>query len=200
MTQAKAGGNNAFLNKETIGGLILVAAAVMALIVSNSPLAAGYRAFLDLPIAVAVGPLALDKPLVLWVNDGLMAIFFFLVGLEIKREVMVGELSSRDRAALPLIAAVGGMAVPALIFVAVNWGIPGNLPGWAIPSATDIAFALGLLTLLGPAVPTALKVFLLAIAIIDDLGAILAIALFYTENLSPLSLGIAPSVSSPCWP
>ncbi len=190
MTQAQARGGNAFLNKETIGGLILVAAAAMALIVSNSPLAAGYRAFLDLPIAVSIGPLALDKPLVLWVNDGLMAIFFFLVGLEIKREVMVGELSSRDRAALPLIAAIGGMAVPALIFVMVNSGNPANMAGWAIPSATDIAFALGLLTLLGPVVPTALKVFLLGIAIIDDLGAIIAIALFYTEDLSPLSLGL----------
>jgi len=154
----------------------------------NSSLSAHYAAFLNIPVAVTAGPLSIDKPLLLWVNDGLMAIFFFLVGLEIKREVLEGQLSSLDRAALPLVAAVGGMAVPALVYLAVNAGTPGNIVGWPIPAATDIAFALGILALLGPAVPTALKVFLLGIAIIDDLGAILAIAILYTEGLSTESL------------
>ncbi|MCB2102265.1 MAG: Na+/H+ antiporter NhaA [Rhodobacterales bacterium] len=182
--------NNGFITKETAGGLILMIAALAALLINNSALAPLYTAFLDLPVAVQVGPLAIDKPLLLWVNDGLMAIFFFLVGLEIKREVLVGELSSVDRAALPLVAAVGGMAVPALIFTGINLGTPENLSGWAIPAATDIAFALGILALLGPRVPVALKVFLLGIAIIDDLGAIIAIALFYTADLSAASLAV----------
>jgi NhaA family Na+:H+ antiporter len=126
--------------------------------------------------------------LLLWVNDGLMAIFFFLVGLEIKREVVEGELSSIERASLPQIAAIGGMAVPAAVFAFANWSVPGNLSGWAIPAATDIAFALGILALLGTRAPVALKIFLLAIAIIDDLGAIVIIALFYTEQISLASL------------
>ncbi|NVK19990.1 MAG: Na+/H+ antiporter NhaA [Methylocystaceae bacterium] len=177
-----------FFNKDTAGGIILIVAAFAALIINNSILSGWYTALLDTPVIVQAGGLEINKPLLLWVNDGLMAIFFFLVGLEIKREVMEGELSSFDRAALPLIAAVGGMMVPALVFVGVNFTTPVNLDGWAIPAATDIAFALGILALIGPGVPVALKVFLLGIAIIDDLGAIIAIALFYTDNLSTTSL------------
>lgn len=177
-----------FLSKDTLGGLLLMAAALVALVVSNSPLSGYYSAFLDIPVAVSVASFSIDKSLLLWVNDGLMAIFFFLVGLEIKREVLEGKLSSLDKATLPLVAAVGGMAVPALVFFAINSGKPENLAGWAIPAATDIAFALGILALLGPAVSATLKIFLLGIAIIDDLGAILAIAIFYTNELSTESL------------
>ncbi|MDV7340497.1 Na+/H+ antiporter NhaA [Terasakiella sp. A23] len=179
---------NGFINKETAGGLLLIGAAFLALIVNNSALSSWYMALLNAPVIVQAGPLEINKPLLLWVNDGLMAIFFFLVGLEIKREVMEGELSTFDRAALPLIAAVGGMLIPALVYLGVNLSTPENFSGWAIPAATDIAFALGILALLGPRVPVALKVFLLGIAIIDDLGAIIAIALFYTDNLSTTSL------------
>ncbi|WP_038012783.1 Na+/H+ antiporter NhaA [Terasakiella pusilla] len=182
------GAPQGFFNKDTAGGIVLIVAAFLALIINNSPLSSWYTALLDAPVIVKAGPLEINKPLLLWVNDGLMAIFFFLVGLEIKREVVKGELSSIDRAALPLIAAVGGMMIPALVFVGVNLSNPANLDGWAIPAATDIAFALGILALLGPRVPIALKVFLLGIAIIDDLGAIIAIALFYTDNLSTTSL------------
>lgn len=191
MTTAPEKDGQSFLSKETMGGLLLMAAALAALVISNSPLYDGYMRFLDIPVSVSISAFSIDKPLLLWVNDGLMAIFFFLVGLEIKREVLEGKLSSFDRASLPLVAAVGGMAVPALIFVAVNWSVPQNLDGWAIPSATDIAFALGILALLGPGVPAALKVFLLGIAIIDDLGAILAIAIFYTSDLSLASLAFS---------
>lgn len=181
---------NEFTKQDAAPGVFLMLAAALALVINNSPLAPYYGRFLDIPIAVQIGPLEIAKPLLLWVNDGLMAIFFFLVGLEIKREVMEGELSSFDRAALPLIAAVGGMAVPAVVFLMLNWGYPENIDGWAIPAATDIAFALGVLALLGSRIPVALKVFLLAVAIIDDLGAIIIIALFYTENLSLASLAI----------
>jgi len=188
MATAKTSDGTSFLSKETLGGLLLMAGALAALVISNSSLYEHYKAFLEVPVVLSAGAFSIDKPLLLWVNDGLMAVFFFVVGLEIKREVLEGKLSSVDRAALPLIAAIGGMAVPALVFVTVNWGVPENLNGWAIPAATDIAFALGILALLGPAVPTALKVLLLGIAIIDDLGAILAIALFYTSDLSVESL------------
>ncbi len=181
---------NEFFQHDTAGGLVLMAAALAALLVNNSPLSALYEGLLDMPIVVQVGPLEIAKPLLLWVNDGLMVIFFFLIGLEIKREIVEGELSSFDRAALPLVAAVGGMAVPAAIFAAINWGDPTTLDGWAIPAATDIAFALGILALLGPRVPVALKVLLLAVAIIDDLGAIIIIALFYTDSVSLISLAI----------
>lgn len=187
MTQSISN-QSGFFNKDTAGGIILIVAAFAALIINNSMLSGWYTALLDTPVIVQAGGLEINKPLLLWVNDGLMAIFFFLVGLEIKREVMEGELSSFDRAALPFIAAVGGMLVPALVFLGVNFTTPTNLDGWAIPAATDIAFALGILALIGPGVPVALKVFLLGIAIIDDLGAIIAIALFYTDNLSTTAL------------
>ena len=173
----------AFFHHEAAGGLVLLAAAVAALIIYNSPLAWLYDGLFDTPVAVRVGALALDKPLLLWINDGLMAVFFFLVGLEIKRELLEGELSTLGTAALPAVAALGGMLVPALIYVAFNTGDPAALRGWAIPSATDIAFAMGVVALLGNRVPPALKIFLLALAILDDLGAIVIIAAFYTSDL-----------------
>ena len=180
-----------FLKLESSAGILLMIAALMALVASNSVLSGLYGGFLTTPVVVQVGALEIAKPLLLWINDGLMAVFFFLIGLEIKREILEGELSSFDKAALPLIAAVGGMAGPALIYVLVNWSTPETLNGWAIPAATDIAFALGVLMLMGRSVPTSLKVFLLAIAIIDDLGAITVIALFYTSDLSTMALGLA---------
>lgn len=180
-----------FLRYEAAGGIILVAAAALALIVANSPAAVYYEGFLGLTFAVTLGAVGLEKPLLLWINDGLMAVFFLLVGLEIKREVMEGQLSSRIQATLPVVAAVGGMAIPALVYVALNVGNPETLNGWAIPAATDIAFALGVLSLLGTRAPTSLKVFLTALAIIDDLGAIVIIAMFYTQGLSLTMLGLA---------
>jgi NhaA family Na+:H+ antiporter len=170
---------------------MLVVAALVALLASNSPLAWLYDGFLHTPVGVRVGPLALDKSLLHWINDGLMAIFFFLVGLEIKRELLQGELSTFGQAALPVVAAIGGMVVPAVIYIGINTGDPVALRGWAIPTATDIAFAVGVLALLGPRIPSSLKIFLLALAIIDDLGAIVIIALFYTDNLSLVSLTLA---------
>ncbi|QYJ01380.1 Na+/H+ antiporter NhaA [Thalassovita mediterranea] len=180
-----------FLKLESSAGVLLMLAALMALIASNSMLSGLYGGFLTTPVVVQIGALEIAKPLLLWINDGLMAVFFFLIGLEIKREILEGELSSFDKAALPLIAAIGGMAGPAIIYVLINWSTPETLNGWAIPAATDIAFALGVLMLLGRSVPTSLKVFLLAIAIIDDLGAITVIALFYTSDLSTMALGLA---------
>jgi NhaA family Na+:H+ antiporter len=180
-----------FMRLETSGGIILMIAAVFAMIIANTPLAAAYDAILGTYIKVGIGSFEIAKPAILWINDGLMAIFFFLVGLEIKREVLVGELSSFDKAILPIIAAIGGMAVPGLIFAFINWGTPENLNGWAIPTATDIAFALGILALIGARAPVALKIFLLAIAIIDDLGAIVIIAVFYTSELSTNALTIS---------
>lgn len=176
-----------FVHKESIGGIILIAAALVAFLWANSSWSSAYFALLDIPFGIQAGSWVLKKPLLLWINDGLMAIFFLMVGLEIKRELLVGELSSPREAALPMIAAVGGMVVPALIFASLNWGSEG-IPGWGIPMATDIAFALGLLSLLGNRVPLSLKVFLTALAIVDDLGAILVIALFYTDQLSWTSL------------
>lgn len=177
-----------FLRFEAAGGIILVAAAAVALIMANSPLRPLYTAVLEVPVAIQIGALSIGKPLLLWINDGLMATFFFLVGLEIKREFLEGELSTPSQVALPALAALGGMAGPALIYVAINQNNPVNLNGWAIPSATDIAFALGILAMVGRRVPLSLKVLLTAIAIIDDLGAIAIIALFYTENLSLAAL------------
>ena len=179
-----------FMQMESSGGILLLLAAILAMLVANSPLAEVYNAFLQLPVAVQIGALAIDKPLLLWVNDGLMAIFFFLIGLEIKREVMEGELSSFSQIVLPGMGAIGGMLVPALIYVVLNWGNSVALDGWAIPVATDIAFALALLGLFGARVPTALKVFLLTLAIFDDLAAIVIIALFYSGDLSISALVI----------
>ena len=177
-----------FLRLESAGGLLLVMAAVAAMIIENSSAKWLYDALLGTPVEIRVGALEVAKPLLLWINDGLMALFFFAVGLEIKREVLEGELSDRRRVALPLAAAVGGMLVPVLIYLALNRGDPLALQGWAIPTATDIAFALGVLALLGSRVPASLKLFLLTLAIADDLGAIVIIALFYTSTLSPTSL------------
>ncbi|MCK5496291.1 MAG: Na+/H+ antiporter NhaA, partial [Hyphomicrobiaceae bacterium] len=181
----------AFVKHEAFAPVILLSAAILALLLANSPLSWLYDSLLHTPVTVGVGALMIDKPLLLWINDGLMALFFFLVGLEIKRELVVGELSKAKQAALPFIAAVGGMLIPALIYVFINWTDDIALNGWAIPAATDIAFAVGVLALLGSRVPPALKVFLLAVAIIDDLGAILIIAFFYTADLSAAALGLA---------
>ncbi len=179
------------ISEDAAASMLLVFAALAALIFANSPLAWAYRDLLSLPVEARVGELQVAKPLVLWINDGLMAIFFFVVGLEIKSELMEGSLSSRDRAALPAVAALGGMAAPAAIYAAIAWNDPAALPGWAIPAATDIAFAIGVLGLLGNRIPAALRVFLLALAVLDDLGAIIIIALFYTDNLSAQSLMLA---------
>ena len=160
--------------------------------IANSPFAASYFALLQVPVVAGIGDGMIDKPLLLWINDGLMAVFFFLVGLEVKREALVGQLDSWNKASLPLMAAIGGMAIPAAVYLAFNAGSPENLAGWAIPAATDIAFALGILMLLGPRVPVALKALLLAIAVIDDIGAITIIALFYTaETDQAMLLGAA---------
>ena len=179
-----------FLQNESAGGVVLAIAAIAALLVSNSAWSPFYQAFLEIPGTVVIGDdaLVLSKPLVLWVNDLWMAVFFFLVGLEIKREFLEGELSGRGQLMLPAMAALGGMVVPALIYAGINWGNPLALRGWAIPAATDIAFALGIVILLGKRVPLSLKVFLTAVAIIDDLGAIIVIALFYTAELSSVML------------
>ena len=181
----------ALLKHEAAGGVLLILAAAAALVLDNSPLAFLYDALLTIPVVLQVGALAIGKPLLLWINDGLMAVFFLLVGLEIKRELLQGNLSSWRQASLPVLAALGGMAVPALIYFALNADDPVALRGWAIPAATDIAFAVGILALLGSRVPVGLKVFLLALAVIDDLGAIIIIAIFYTADLSLTSLGIA---------
>lgn len=184
-----------FLAGESVAGLALAAAAALALVLANSPWGEVYAGLLRTPGVLHIGGgnasppwLVLAKPLVVWVNDLWMAVFFFLVGLEIKRELLEGELADRRQARLPAVAAIGGMVVPALVYAALNAGDAVALRGWAIPSATDIAFAIGVLMLLGDRVPASLKVFLAALAIIDDLGAIVVIALFYTEQLSPLML------------
>ena len=180
-----------FLRLEAAGGIVLVVAAVLAMLVANSALSPYYESLLSVPFTITLGEAGISKPVLLWINDGLMAIFFFLIGLEIKREYLVGELSDPSKVMLPVIAAVGGMAAPALIYAALNWEDPIALAGWAIPSATDIAFALGVLSLLGDRVPSSLKLFLMTLAIVDDLGAIVIIALFYTVDLSTLALAIA---------
>ncbi len=172
-----------FLNAEAAGGLVLMGVAVLALVVANSPLAPGYFGVLATYV--------LGLSVLHWINDALMAVFFLLVGLEIKREMLDGQLSTWSRRALPGIAAAGGMVVPAAIYVAFNWGEPETLRGWAIPSATDIAFALGVLSLLGPRVPVSLKVFLTALAILDDLGAVAIISVFYAADLSLAMLALA---------
>jgi NhaA family Na+:H+ antiporter len=180
-----------FLRLESASGFLLIIATVLAMVVVNTPAKPLYDMFLNMPVEVRIGQLELAKPLLLWINDGLMAIFFFLIGLEIKREVLEGELSDPKRIILPAIGAIGGMAVPALVYVIFNLRDPIALSGWAIPAATDIAFALGILALLSPRVPTSLKLFLLTLAIIDDLGAIVIIAIIYSGELSWISLLVA---------
>lgn len=172
-----------FLKQESAGGILLIIAAALALIIANSPASENYFGTLQTKLNVSFGDFEINKALLLWINDGLMAIFFFLIGLEVKREIIEGQLSSWNQASLPLAAAIGGMALPALVFVAFNYNSPDTINGWAIPAATDIAFALGILSLLGPRVPVAMKALLLAIAVIDDIGAITIIALFYSGEL-----------------
>ncbi|MDN5486484.1 MAG: Na+/H+ antiporter NhaA, partial [Pseudomonas sp.] len=164
-----------FFQLEAASGLLLIAAAALALIINNSPLSHLYNAFLDTPVVAQVGALKIAKPALLWINDGLMALFFLLIGLEVKRELLDGHLSKPSQVVLPGAAAIGGMVVPALIYWALNKDNPAALAGWAIPMATDIAFALGVLALLGKRVPVSLKLFLMTLAIIDDLGAIIVI-------------------------
>lgn len=178
-------------SSEAISGLLLLASAALALVAANGPWSSLYDGLLGTPLSVAIGELALKKPLLLWINDGLMAIFFLMIGLEVRREMTDGSLATWPQRTLPLAAALGGMVAPAAIFVAINYGDPVAIDGWAVPVATDIAFALGILALVGDRVPSALKVFLLALAIFDDLGAILIIALFYSRDLSAISLGLA---------
>ena len=180
-----------FLQLQSTAGILLFGAMILAMVVKNSPLGEIYQALLTIPGQVRIGALNIEKPLFLWVNDGLMAIFFFLVGLEIKREVVEGYLSEKSQIILPLLAALGGMLVPALIYAALNRNDPLALRGWAVPTATDIAFALGVLGVLGSRIPVALKAFLLTIATLDDLGAIVVIAVFYTANLSLVTLAFA---------
>ncbi len=180
-----------FIKLESASGIILIGSALAALVVANSPLSSTYDLLLSTKLAISIGTFAIDKPLLLWVNDGLMAMFFLLVGLEVKREILVGQLSTPAQVALPLAGAVGGLAVPAGIYAWLNWDNADALAGWAIPAATDIAFALGILALLGNRVPNALKLMLLAIAIFDDLGAIIIIAMFYSANISFMALGLA---------
>jgi len=183
------------LRHDAASGIVLMLASALALVLANSPMAGFYDLLLSLRGSVRIGSFGIEKPLLLWVNDGLMAIFFLLVGLEIKREVLAGQLCDRSGAILPAAAAIGGMVVPALIYLGITWHAPGArsgaASGWAIPAATDIAFSLGVIALLGSRVPTALKLFLTALAIIDDLGAIVVIAIFYTEELSWVSLAVA---------
>lgn len=180
-----------FIQKESAPGILLIFATMLALLFSNTFMYPLYESFLHIPVEIRVGSLQLDKSLYHWVNDGLMAIFFLLIGLEVKREILEGHLSSLRQIALPSFAAIGGMAVPAAIYLMFNQNNPIAVNGWAIPTATDIAFALGILSLLGNRVPASLKIFLMALAIIDDLGAIVIIAIFYTTDLSTLSIAVA---------
>jgi len=181
---------SSFFKLESAAGIILMLAALLALVVANTPLQSYYTILLDTPVEVRVGALEIAKPLLLWINDGLMAIFFFLVGLELKRELVEGELSDKKNIILPAVGAIGGMAVPALIYTYFNISDSTAMMGWAIPTATDIAFALGILFLLGSRVPTSIKIFLTSLAIFDDIGAIVIIAVFYTAKISLLSLVI----------
>ena len=180
-----------FIRLETAGGALLLLAAGLAMIAANTPLLPAYELLLETRLAVTIGSAGIDKPLLLWINDGLMAVFFFLIGLEVKREMLEGELSSPDRIALPAIGAAGGILAPASIYALLNWQVPAAMDGWAIPVATDIAFALALLGAFGARVPVALKAFLLALAIFDDLAAIAIIAVFYAGELSAAMLAAA---------
>ncbi|MFZ5757331.1 MAG: Na+/H+ antiporter NhaA [Pseudomonadota bacterium] len=191
MTSRPSPAGTSRIHPETLAGILLALAALAALAVANSPLQAHYQALLDVRGTIRLGPLAIEKPLLLWINDGLMAVFFFMVGLEIKREFLEGELARPGQLLLPALAALGGMAVPAGLFAWLTLDAGDAVHGWAIPSATDIAFALGVLSLFGARVPVALKVFLLSVAIFDDLGAIVVIAVFYTSQLSALSFLLA---------
>ncbi|MCR9104429.1 MAG: Na+/H+ antiporter NhaA [Gammaproteobacteria bacterium] len=175
---------------DAAGGILLVAAALLAIVMANSALSAGYYAFLNVPVNLDIGDFSINKPLLLWINDGLMALFFFLIGLEVKRELLDGHLSSRDQIILPALGAFAGMATPAIIYTLFNGGDPIASRGWAIPAATDIAFALGVFSLFGTRLPLSLKLFLLSVAIFDDIAAIIIIALFYSSGLSPMSLAI----------
>ncbi|MCC4265697.1 Na+/H+ antiporter NhaA [Oceanimonas baumannii] len=179
-----------FLAMESAGGILLIIAALIAMLMANTGLSGMYQEFLDTRIQLRISDLDLDKPLLLWVNDGMMAVFFLLVGLEVKREMVEGALSTREKAMFPALAAIGGMVFPALWFMLLNLGEPANHSGWAIPAATDIAFALGVMALLGKRVPLTLKVFLLALAIIDDLGAIIIIALFYNHGVDFTAMAV----------
>lgn len=183
-----------FLKLEAASGIILMIAAVVAIILANSPLSSYYDLLLNIPIVVAVGSFEIAKPMLLWINDGLMALFFFLVGLELKREFLEGDLSQPGQIALPAVGAIGGMLIPAGIYAFLNFNDPAALNGWAIPTATDIAFALGILAIVGSKVPLQLKIFLTSLAIFDDLGAIIVIALFYTDQLSVTSLVVSAVV------
>ena len=180
-----------FIKKESSAGILLIFVTLLALAFKNSFLSEYYTAFLATPVEVRFSDLHIAKPLLLWINDGLMAIFFLLIGLEVKREFLEGQLSTPSQIALPGIAAIGGMVVPALFYIGLNLDDSSAMRGWAIPTATDIAFALGVLAMLGKRVPLSLKIFLMALAIIDDLGAIVIIALFYTVDLSTLSISVA---------
>ncbi|PLY06511.1 MAG: Na+/H+ antiporter NhaA [Arcobacter sp.] len=181
-----------YIKKESTSGLILILVTILALVIRNSDLSHFYTSFLHTQIEFKIGEiLDISKPLILWINDGLMALFFLLIGLEIKRELIAGHLSSPQKVALPAIAALGGMLVPAVIYVFFNYGDDFALQGWAIPTATDIAFALGILSLLGRRIPVSLKIFLMALAIFDDLGAIIIIAFFYTSDLSFHAISLA---------
>ncbi|WLP94131.1 Na+/H+ antiporter NhaA [Psychrobacter sp. M13] len=181
----------AFFEFEAAGGIILALAAIAAMIIANTPLNVWYEAFIHAPVAIQIGSFEIAKDAHHWINDGLMAIFFFLVGLELKREVLIGELSNVKQIILPAGAAIGGMIFPAIVYLIFNYNEPEYWKGWAIPAATDIAFALGILSLLGSRVPNSLKVFLVSIAIFDDIGAILIIALFYTSELSLSAIALA---------
>ncbi len=181
----------AFFEFEAAGGIVLALAAIAAMIIANTPLNVWYESFIHAPVAIQIGSFEIAKDAHHWINDGLMAIFFFLVGLELKREVLIGELSNVKQIILPAGAAIGGMIFPAIVYLIFNYNEPEYWKGWAIPAATDIAFALGILSLLGNRVPNSLKVFLVSIAIFDDIGAILIIALFYTSELSLSSIALA---------
>ncbi|WP_111979196.1 Na+/H+ antiporter NhaA [Algibacillus agarilyticus] len=180
-----------FFHSESAAGVLLMLTAILAMIAANTDLAPYYAQLIEMPVTVMVGSFGIDKPLILWINDGLMAVFFFLVGMELKGELLEGELSDWRAITLPAVGALGGMIVPSLIYLYFNYDDPLAIEGWAIPAATDIAFALGILTLLGTRVPVALKIFLVSLAIFDDIGAIIIIALFYTSKISALALIIA---------
>ena len=180
-----------FIKLESAGGILLMAAAACAIILANTPFIYYYNLLIEMPVEIRVGSFEIAKPLLLWINDGLMALFFLLVGLELKREVVEGELSQLNNIILPAIGALGGIILPALFYIAFNYNDPVAIKGWAIPAATDIAFALGILALLGSRVPISVKIFLTSVAIFDDIGAILIIALFYTSKISLVSLVLA---------